>query len=464
MKKMKVLIIDDEKIFRDEISDFLKTRDYTVLSADKPSVGLNFLETEAIEIVILDIDLPEMSGIDVLKIIKEKYPEIEVIMITGFGNMRIVINALRLGAFDFFPKPFKLINIQASIERTAKFVKMRKKLIQSEKNLFLVSKELQSKTDSRIIGESKAIKSIINLMAKIAKSDKTNVLITGESGTGKELVARGIHYLSNRKNHYFYDVNCSAVPETLFESEFFGHKKGAFTGAIENKTGWFEIADKGSLFLDEIGDLQMNLQTKFLRVLEQNKIRKVGSNKDIEIDVRIIAATNRDLQELIQEKKFRADLFYRFSTFVIHIPPLRERKEDIPILINYFVAKFSKEMKRKIPTIDRDVTHKLNNYSFPGNIRELKNIVEQAIILCDGDSLQIEHFPILNSAQLNNDPQSEVKKINNFDLNFNIDQLEKRIILEALSEANYDKSKVINLLNISRQSFTRRLEKYGIKI
>ncbi len=460
MTEFKILIIDDEKIYRDEISEFLKSKDYVVYEADKPSIGLDLLKKEEIDIVILDINLPGMDGLEVLQIIKKKYSEIEVIMITGFGNRRTIINAMRYGASDFFPKPFKLINIQTSIKRTKRFVEMKKQLHRTQQNFDLLSKELQEKTGSQIIGVSSAIKSIINLMSKIAKSDKTNVLITGESGTGKELVARGIHYLSRRKNKYFYDVNCSAVPENLFESEFFGHNKGAFTGATENKTGWFQIADKGTLFLDEIGDLQLNLQTKFLRVLEQNKIRRVGSNTDLEIDVRVITATNRNLQKLIREKKFREDLFYRFSSFIIHIPPLRERKEDIPILLEYFADMFAKEMKRPIPEIERKVVHKITNYKFPGNVRELKNMIEQAIILCEGNTLKLEHFPIFNTFS----DSSCIEVTENFDLNYNLNKLEKSVILKALENANYDKQKTIKLLNISRQSFIRRLEKYEIEI
>jgi DNA-binding NtrC family response regulator len=460
MNNFKILIIDDEKIYRDEISEFLKTRDYEVFEAEKPSTGLNILQKNEIDIVILDFNLPEMDGIKVLKKIKASYPDIEVIMITGFGNMRTVINAMRLGATDFFPKPFKLINIQTSIERTKRFLEMRMQLQRTQKNFELLSEELQEKTGSTIIGESATIKSIINLMNKIAVSDKTNVLITGESGTGKELVARGIHYLSKRKHKYFYDVNCSAVPENLFESEFFGHKKGAFTGATENKIGWFQVADKGTLFLDEIGDLQLNLQTKFLRVLEQNKIRRVGSNTDVEIDVRIIAATNRDLQKLIKEDKFREDLFYRFSTFLIHLPPLRERKEDIPLLTNFFADKFARLLKRPTPKIDPKLLLKLQNHKFKGNIRELKNMVEQAIILCDGNILKLEHFPILNTFSEN----GGVDVTANLDLNLNLDKLEKSIIEKALETADYDKQKAIELLNITRQSLGRRLEKYGIEI
>lgn len=459
MTNLKVLIIDDEKIYRDEIGEFLSSKDYQVYAAEKPEVGLEILQKEDIDIVILDYNLPGMNGIEVLKQIKESYPEIEVIMITGYGKMKTVIDAMRQGASDFFPKPFKLVNIQASIERTKRYLETKKQLHRTQENFALLSQELQEKNGSTIIGESDAIKNVIKLMSRIAASDKTNVLITGESGTGKELVARGIHYLSQRKHKYFYDVNCSAVPENLFESEFFGHKKGSFTGATENKTGWFQIADKGTLFLDEIGDLQLNLQTKFLRVLEQNKIRQVGSNIDIEIDVRIIAATNRDLQKLIDEKQFREDLFYRFSAFIIHIPPLRERKEDIPLLTRFFADKFARMLKKPTPKIEKRLELKLQDYKFRGNVRELKNMVEQAMILCDGNVLKSEHFPILQSYSDSN----KIDVSQNYDLTENVEKLEKELIQKALRISDYDKNKAIELLNISRQSFGRRLEKYKIE-
>ncbi len=457
MEKLNILIVDDEQIYRDEIGEYLRKKDFSILEAESPSRAFSILEKEEVDIVILDINLPEMTGIEVLKKIKEKYPEIEVIMITGFGDMNTVIDAFRLGAADFFPKPFSLVNIQTSIERTKRFVDLKRKLQKAELNYSVLSKELQSKIGSRIIGISPAIKSVMELMTKIAKSERTNVLITGESGTGKELVARGIHYLSSRKNKYFYDVNCSAVPDNLFESEFFGHKKGAFTGAMENKIGWFEIADKGTLFLDEIGDLQLSQQTKFLRVLEQNKIRRVGSNQDIPVDVRIIAATNRKIKKMVSDKEFREDLFYRLSSFVIHIPPLRERKEDILVLLNFFLKSFSKTMKKTIREIDNQTLSALSQYDFPGNIRELKNLVEQAVILCEGNILNFEHFPIFSSSKI-------VIKTNDvfIEKDYDLKNAEKNLILEVLEKTNYNKIQTMKLLNITRQSLNRRLDRYKI--
>lgn len=457
---MKILIIDDEKIYRDELTDFLTNKGFEMFQANNSEIGMNVLASEDIDIVILDYNLPGITGLEVLQKIKEIYPKIEVIMITGFGKINTVIKAMRLGASDFFTKPFKLLNIQASIERTERFLQTKNQLQKTENKFSLLNEELHKKIGDSIIGESKAIKSVIKLMKKIALADKTNVLITGESGTGKELVARGIHFLSKRKNNFFYDVNCSAVPRELFESEFFGHNKGAFTGAHENKAGWFEIADKGTLFLDEIGDLDLSLQTKFLRVLEQNRIRRVGSSRDIKIDVRIIAATNRDLARLIEENEFRSDLYYRFSTFIIHLPPLRERQEDIPVLTNYFVSKLAKEVGKKIVGIDSNALNKLKDYSFPGNIRELKNMIEQAIILSDNETITLSDFPILLTKKVGNN--SHNFKIDDWDINNNIRNLEIELIKKAMQKAENNKTKCANLLNITRQSLDRRLDKYSL--
>ena len=456
MKNLSILIIDDEGSYRDEIGEFLKRKGFLIYKAGLPSEAFKVLEEEEIDIVILDIKLPEMSGLEVLKKIKSSYPDIEVIMITGHGDMDSVIKSMRLGASDFFNKPFSLIDIQSSIERTKRFLELNHKLKEVQFSNTLLSKELKRRTGSQIIGKSPSMQKVFEMMSKVAKSDATSVLIIGESGTGKELVARGIHYLSPRKDKYFYDVNCSAVPENLFESEFFGHKKGAFTGAIETKPGWFEIANKGTLFLDEIGDLPLNLQAKFLRVLEQKSIRKVGSHQDIPIDVKVIAATNKNIRQLINENKFREDLYFRLNTFEITIPPLRERKEDIPLLIEHFVKHFSGILKKPINRIEDAVYLKLSEYRFPGNVRELKNMVEKAMILCENNILKLKHFSFESANEkIPSNYDGEI-----FDLEIN----EKNLIIKALKKCNYKKSEAIKLLNITRQSLDRRLHKYNIRI
>ena len=451
MNELNLLIVDDEKAYRENIEEFFSHSNMKTFSAELPSLAFDVLKKNKIDIVILDLKLPEMNGIEVLKEIKKLHPEIEVIIITGHGDMDSVIKAMRLGAIDFFTKPFRLIEVQNAIERTKKFIYLQKKLNEVEMNYSLVSKELKEKFGNNIIGNSKEIKKVLNLMAKVAKAGNTSVLITGESGTGKELVARGIHSLSYRKDHYFYAVNCSAVPENLFESSFFGHKKGAFTGANEDKKGWFEIASEGTLFLDEIGDMPASQQSKFLRVLEEKKIRRVGSHIEIPADVRIIAATNKDAKKLITNNVLRTDLYHRLSSFEINIPPLRERIDDIPLLVDYFIELFSVNLKKNIKGINKIALEKLMAYDFPGNIRELKNMIEKAVILCDGDKLSAGYFGFANEEY-----PPEIKD------SFNLQLIEKNIIEKALQKTRFNKTKAAKLLNITRQALDRRIEKYRL--
>jgi transcriptional regulator with PAS, ATPase and Fis domain len=364
---------------------------------------------------------------------------------------------MRLGAIDFFSKPFKLNEVLTSIERTKRFLAISIRLREVESNFQLVTRKLNEIQVNGIIGDSKSIKVVTDLVSKVAASDTTSVLIIGESGTGKELIAKAIHYLSPRKDNYFYAVNSSAITETLFESEFFGHAKGSFTGASENKTGWFEVSNKGTLFLDEIGDLPMGLQTKFLRVLEERKINRVGAHKEIDIDVRIIAATNQNLEKLTEQRLFRLDLYHRLSSFIIHLPALRDRKEDIPQLLYYFTDEFAKKLSKKILGVDDSVIELLSRYSFPGNVRELRNMAERAVILCDGDHLQTSHF------QLSRIEKSVVSDDMNEDDNLDLDFIEKNTIIRAIRKSAYNKSAAARILGITYQSLDRRIKKFDLK-
>ena len=458
MEAFKILVLDDERVFRDEIKEFLESDNFAVYLAAKPSEAFEKLKEEEIDILILDLKLPEMDGLTVLQKVKELYPDIEVIMITGHGDMDAVIQAMRFGAIEFFPKPFRLLDMKAAIQRTKRYINLNNRYREVEHSYALISKELRESVGYEIMGNSKAIKQVVDLMSKVAKADSTSVLITGESGTGKELVARGIHYLSSRKNSYFHAVNCSAIPDTLFESEFFGHKKGAFTGANEEKIGWFEIANGGTLFLDEIVDMQPAMQSKLLRVLEDKKVRRLGSNTDISVDVRIIAATNQNITKLLEENKFRNDLYFRLNSFEIQIPPLRERKEDIPILLEYLLKILSQKLNKKIPTVDSAVLKALMAYHFPGNVREMRNMIERALILCESNRLTLKYFAGLSPIDIEepilaNDVEDEL---------FDLDEAEKKLIIKALQKSDYKKSEAAQLLNITRQSLDRRLEKYGI--
>lgn len=456
MHQFNILVLDDERVFREEIKEFLETDGFIVYSSGKPSEAFEILKKQDIDILILDLRLPEMDGIKVLQKVKELYSDIEVIMITGHGDMDAVIQAMRYGATEFFPKPFRLIDMKAAIQRTKRYINLNTKLKEVEQSYALISKELRESVGYEIMGNSKEIKQVVDLMTKVARAESTSVLITGESGTGKELVARGIHYLSQQKDAYFHAVNCSAIPDTLFESEFFGHKKGAFTGANEDKAGWFEIANGGTLFLDEIVDMQLPMQSKLLRVLEDKKIRRIGATNDISVDVRIIAATNQNISKLLEENKFRPDLYYRLNSFEIHIPPLRQRKEDIPLLTEYFVKILSRKLLKKITSVDSTVIKALINYDFPGNVRELRNMLERAMILCEGNKLTLKDFSGLSPVE------SETSPVVSQEIVFDLDEAEKRLIMKALEKTGYKKSEAAQLLNITRQSLDRRLEKYGI--
>ncbi len=457
MEKVRILVVDDEQRVRDEIAEFLIENKYEVLKAGLPSEAFKILEENKIDIVILDIKMPEMDGLAALEIIKEKYPDIEVIMVSGHGDMQSVIEAMRKNAADFFPKPFRLMDINLAIQRTTRYINLNQRYKDLEKSYSLLSAEIQKNIGHQLIGKSKSMKNVIALMTKVAHVENTTVLITGESGTGKELVARGIHYMSNRNKQVFHSVNCSAIPETLFESEFFGHKKGSFTGAIENRAGWFEIANKGTLFLDEIGDMPLSQQAKLLRVLEERQVSRIGSREKIDVDVRVITASNQELMKMSQVKEFRLDLYHRISSFIIDLPPLRDRKEDLPILINYFIDYYTVVLNKPIKKVDPAIIRELTKYHFPGNIRELRNMIERAIIISENEVLYLDDF------QLGRNTLQEIDQaIAHNDVLWDLELAERRLIKSALDKSNNNKSKAAELLNISWQSLDRRLKKFDL--
>lgn len=457
MEVLRILILDDEAVFRNELADFFTELSYIPFSAATPSEAFRILQEENIDIALVDIVLPEMSGLEVLNRIRNLNPHVACIAITGHGDMNTVISSMRAGAADFLSKPFSLFDLRQSIERTRRFVELEDRLKKTEINYKLISADLKERIGVEIVGVSPAMKKVISLASKVAETDSTSVLITGESGTGKELIARGIHALSSRSNNFFHSVNCSAIPETLFESEFFGHKKGAFTGAIESTTGWFEISHHGTLFLDEVAELPLPMQAKFLRVLDDKVISKIGAKHEISLDLRIIAATNQNIQAMVDSKKFRVDLYHRLNSFTIHIPPLRERREDIPELINYYVKHFAAKLGKNIFEVDEKVHNKLYNYEFPGNVRELKNMIERAMIVCDGSVLQLKHLCKLKGSANGNGDQLVING------DYDLEKIEKEVITKALHHCGFNKSKAARLLNISRQALDRKLEKFEIR-
>ncbi len=461
---MNILVVDDEQRVVDEITEFLRGRGYKVLSTTNSDDVVKIMETGNIDIVILDIKMPGTDGLTLLERIKEKSPKTEVIMISGHGDMDTVIEAMRLGASDYFRKPFRLMDIHSAITRTKRFIELSNELEHTKESLDLLSRKLLENIGAQLVGKSDKLKTMVAMMTKVAQTDNTSVLILGESGTGKELVAHGIHYLSKRSTNTFYSVNCSAIPESLFESEFFGHKKGAFTGALTDKEGWFEIAHKGTLFLDEISDMPLEQQAKLLRVLEERKVSKVGSRQSTKVDVRVIAASNKDLAKLAEENKFRLDLYHRLSIFVIEIPPLRERKEDIPLLLKHYVDYYSRQMCKPNLKIHPEVERQLINYHFPGNIRELRNFVERAVILCDGNELTTEHFRVLQSGSSGTAEHAELKSAApepQFDT-YNLEENEKRLIQKVLQITGNQKTKAAQMLGITWQALNRRIKRFGL--
>ncbi len=467
-KKLSILIVDDEQRLVDEIGEFLKNKKFRVFSANNPLKALELVKENVPDIAILDIRLPGMSGLELLQEIKKLQPLTEVIMISGHGDMDTVIDAMRKGAVDYFAKPFRLADIYKAIVRTQRFIQINNELSMVKSNMDVLSKKLLENIGVRLVGNSKAMKEMINLMAKVAQTPNTSVLILGESGTGKELVAHGVHYLSERSNKTFYSINCSAIPESLFESEFFGHKKGAFTGADADKEGWFEIADGGTLFLDEISDMPLMQQAKLLRVLEERKVSKIGSRSSKQVDVRVIAASNTDLEKLANENKFRLDLFHRLNIFLINIPPLRDRKEDVPALINYYLKLYCRQFGKSTLKINEKAMEKLVSYNFPGNVRELRNIMERAVILCEGDELLPMHLQLSHKngeavTRKNNPAAQRIVQEVISDEELDLEANEQRLIRKALAQVGDNKSKAAALLNITWQALDRRMKKYGME-
>ncbi|WP_430812617.1 MULTISPECIES: sigma-54-dependent transcriptional regulator [unclassified Carboxylicivirga] len=456
MDDLKVLIIDDESRITEKLKYHLEKRRFKVFTANTPNEGFAVLEKQRPGVLILDVMLPGMNGLDILKRVKQEYPGLEIIMISGYGDMDMVIQAMRQGASDFIRKPFQIMDIQLAIERTEKFLRMQSRLEAAENRGVLVSKELEGMIEKDFVGDSPQIKQVIKMALRAAEDGDVNVLVTGENGTGKEIIARIIHYASPRKKQVFAPVNSAAIPETLLESEFFGHQKGAFTDAREEKKGYFELANKGTLFLDEIADMPMGLQAKLLRAMEEKKIKRVGSNKEIPVDVRFISATNKNIESLIGEKKFRIDLFHRINTLEIHIPPLRERAEDILPLLQHFVKTLARKKGKKEPVISRELVLKLQRYAFPGNVRELRNMVERAMILSDNATLQPADFPLREE-----DTGREQVPIAG---NLNIEEHEKQLVETALKQASFNQTQAATLLGISRDALKRKVKKFNIAI
>jgi DNA-binding NtrC family response regulator len=444
----KILIVDDEESFRNHLMRLFIRRGYMVAEAATGNEALAMAEQRYFDILLLDIVLPDLNGVEVLRTLKERSPDTQVIMMTGNATVDTAIASMKLGAYDYLTKPFDMEELTILVERACELSALRR-----ESRLLQFELDRQRKFDAFVGSDPKTL-SALALVEKVAPTDSI-VLITGETGTGKELIAKAIHRKSLRHDKPFIVVNCSAIQETLLESEMFGYEKGAFTGAVKNKSGLIEVADTGTIFLDEVGDLQPNLQIKLLRFLENGEFRPVGSTHSRRADVRVIAATNRDLKKLMGESKFREDLFYRLNVINIHLAPLRERTGDIPALVTHFLEKISTRIGKRVQRIDPDALAVLSRYHWPGNIRELENVIERAVILSMRDAIGIDDLPAdlidreAPQTDFTNNPRS-------------LAAIERDHILKVLHETGDNKAKAARILGITKKTLYTKLREYGM--
>lgn len=444
----RVLIIDDEDLFREDLATLLRRNGHECKTAPNGDAGIDLASEFAPDVVLCDLVMPGKGGVETLNEIVRISPESSVIMITAYGTLESAVEAFRAGAVDYIMKPLLIEDVLQKIDRLTKY----KRLAQEVKFL---RRELSQNIESlAMVGQSKAMKDVLELITKVAATRST-VLVTGESGTGKELVARAIHDLSDPKEFSFVAISCAGIPENLLESELFGHVEGAFTGAIADKMGFFELASEGTLLLDEIGDMPLALQTKLLRVLEQREFFRVGQTKRIPLRARIIAATNKDLRRLAEEGNFREDLFFRIAVLEIHLPALRERREDIPLLVEHFINKFNGELKRKCVSVDNDAVRRLLSYSWPGNVRELRNVIERAMILSHEECITEADLPpeiadTFQSSECSDDLRSATRAY------------EKEYIRRTLAAAGGNKEEAARRLRVNPSTLYRKMSELGI--
>ena len=444
----RVLVVDDEPAQRELVGGFLRKQGFEVAEAPDGRTALERFRKEPFDLLLTDQRMPGLSGLELLEAARAVTPAVSMIIMTAYGTIETAVAAIKGGAADYLTKP---LNLDELLHRIAQ--------VRERQRLIMENRELREALQERhrvegIIGESGRMQEVLSLVRRVAGSDAT-ILIQGESGTGKELTARAIHYASPRAGAPLVSVNCAALPETLLESELFGHEKGAFTGAVAARKGRFELADGGSLFLDEIGDLPLHLQVKLLRVLQEREFERVGSSRPVSVDVRLLAATHRDLEALVRAGRFRDDLYYRINVVSISLPPLRERREDIPLLLDHFVEKFARRNGKRISGLTRDAREALLRYDYPGNVRELENLVERAVVLTRDEVIGLEDLP-LGVKEREGETSGETS------LTVRVEGLERRMIREALDRADGVQTRAAEILGISERVLRYKLKKYGL--
>jgi len=457
----RILIADDEKLIRWALRKNLVGAGYEVLEAEDGQQALQMLEDEGADLLLLDIRMPEKSGLEVLAHIVEHQPEVPVVLMTAFSSVEGAVDAMKQGAFDYLMKPFNHDEVLLVVSKALHATRLQRELalLQHQQGAF---------GTENFIGKSDKIREVRRLVNKVAASTATTVLILGESGTGKDLAAKAIHHSSARASQPFVNITCSALPEQLLESELMGHEKGSFTGARERKRGLFEVADGGTVFLDEIGDMGVGLQAKLLRILEEKTFRRVGGTKDLRVDVRIVGATNRNLEQAVREGAFREDLYYRLMVIPVEIPPLRERVEDIPLLITHFIDRFNVEFRKKTLGLTSDAMDCCEQYNWPGNVRELRNVIERAMILENKEFLDVEDLPqALRASSENCDGIASAHRTRTtvFELpegGYGLREMEEQMVRQALERTDGNQSRAAELLDISRDSLRYKMRKFGL--
>ncbi len=455
MEKAKILVVDDEKLLRWSLQQNLAKEGYTVVTAEKGMQGLELFSDEQPDITLLDVHLPDISGINVLENIKKENRDAIIIMVTAFGDIQTAVKTIKIGAYDFVEKPFNMDKLKILIGKALETVSLRKEVSQFRSQL---SKKYGF---ANIVGKADEMLKIGELVKKVAKSDATTILLQGESGTGKDLIAKVIHYESGRADKPFMDINCTALPETLIESELFGFEKGAFTDAKQMKKGLFELADGGTVFLDEIADMKLSTQSKLLKIIENKVFKRIGGVKDISVDLRIIAATNKDLAEEVKNGSFREDLYYRLKVIPVILPALRERRDDILMLAKYFIEEFNREFKKNVKGISKETAKAFTNYHWPGNIRELRNVIERAMILENEDYILPEHLPVEILSFDAKRFAAEAAPISIPPGGLDIEEVERELIKQALDLAKWNQTRAARLLNLTRDALRYRMQKFG---
>lgn len=453
-----VLVVDDEKLVRWSIRQKLEAADYRVLEAETYADALRVFQEELPDLVTLDVRLPDGSGLKLLLEIKKTVPNVPVIMITAFGAVDDAVKALKIGAYDYLEKPINFDRLLHALQNALETSSLREQVDRVKKE------EQETSSVDKIVGVSQSIQEVKDLVRRIAVSEANTILVQGESGTGKDLVAKALHYESARHRNPFMILNCAAIPEQLLESELFGHERGAFTDAKMMKKGLFELADGGTLFFDEISEMALNLQAKLLRVLEDQTFRRIGGIKDIQVDVRIICVSNRDLEAMVGKEQFRNDLYYRLSVIPILLPPLRERPEDIPPLIEHFVDSYNRKFNKAVKGLTERARRALQVYDWPGNVRELKNAIERSMILQDGGLIDVDLLPV-RIAEFSGQSQAILpanEKLGIPEKGIDLFEVEKKLIRQALIKAGGNQSKASRLLSITRDTLRYKMKKYGL--